>query len=74
MLMFSFLIFITKYTQADEYSDKEAGLLNISLDEYKEKVIDEKKILDGLKKLLEIYIFLFHFFMFFFATFASLRW
>ncbi len=54
LTLFSFLIFITKYTQADEYSDKEAGLLNISLDEYKEKVIDEKKILDGLKKLLEI--------------------
>ncbi len=45
-MVLSFQIFIAKYT--------EAGLSNTLLDEYKEKIIDEKKILDGLKKLLEI--------------------
>ncbi|WP_162532155.1 tetratricopeptide repeat protein [Candidatus Scalindua japonica] len=39
---------------ADELSEKEAMLLNLSLDEYKERVENEKKILGGLKKLLNL--------------------
>jgi tetratricopeptide (TPR) repeat protein len=54
LIIFSLSVFVVKYSEADGQSGKESGLLNMSLDEYKEKVIDEKKILDGLKKLLEI--------------------
>lgn len=54
LMICSFLIFTAKHVEADEHIDKEARLLNMTLDEYKEKIIDEKKILDGLKKLLEI--------------------
>jgi len=54
LIIFSFCIFVVKHSEADGQSGKEAELLNMSLDEYKERVIDEQKILDGLKKLLEI--------------------
>ena len=54
LMIFYSMIFMVKHIEADEHSDKEARLLKMTLDEYKEKVIDEKKILDGLKKLLEI--------------------
>jgi TolA-binding protein len=54
LMMFSILNFTSGYINADEQSEKEARLLNLSLDEYKEKVADERKILEGLKKLLEI--------------------
>ncbi len=54
LIIFSFSIFIANQSEVEGQIGKEAGLLNVSIDEYKEKVIDEKKILDGLKKLLEI--------------------
>ena len=54
LMIFFILNFTSGYIEADEQSEKEARLLNLSLDEYKEKVADERKILEGLKKLLEI--------------------
>ncbi len=54
LIIFSLSIFVAKQSEVVGESGKEAGLLNLSIDEYKEKVIDEKKVLYGLKKLLEI--------------------
>ncbi len=54
LMEFSFSVVITSQIQADERSDKEAKLLDKSIDKFKEKIVDEKKILEGLKKLLEI--------------------
>jgi TolA-binding protein len=39
---------------ADEQTVQEARSLDSSIDEYKERVADERKILEGLKKLFEI--------------------
>ncbi len=46
--------FTSGYIDADEQSVKETRLMDSSLDEYKKSFADEKTILDGLKKLLEI--------------------
>ena len=54
LIIFSFSALVAKQSEVEGQSGKEAELLNMSIDAYKEKVIDEKKILDGLKKLLEI--------------------
>lgn len=54
LMIFSILNFTSGYIEADEQSEREARLLNLSLDEYEERVADERKILEGLKKLLEI--------------------
>ncbi len=51
LMIFSILNFTSGYIEADEQREKEARLLNLSLDEDKERVADERKILDGLKKL-----------------------
>ncbi|ODS32944.1 MAG: N-acetylglucosaminyltransferase (O-GlcNAc transferase) [Candidatus Scalindua rubra] len=52
-LIFVFLISTIEFIEAGVQSDKDAEL-SVSIDEYKEKVAYEKKILEGLKKLLEI--------------------
>ena len=53
-MIFSALIFTSGYLEAEEKSAKESKLSNSSLDEYKKSFNDEKTILAGLKKLLEI--------------------
>jgi TolA-binding protein len=53
-MIFSALIFTSGYLEADEQSVKESKLSNSPLDEYKKSFDDEKTILAGLKKLLEI--------------------
>ncbi len=54
LTMFSILNFTAGYIKAGEQSEKEAQLLNISLGEYRQRVVDEKRILAGLRKLLEL--------------------
>ncbi len=51
---FSIFFFSSGFLEAEEQSVKESRLLNASLDEYRKSFDDEKKILEGLKKLLEI--------------------
>ena len=53
LIIFSFSIFVAKHSEADGQSGKESGLLNMSLGEYKEKVIDIPK---DLQRLLRSYI------------------
>ncbi|MCR4288763.1 MAG: tetratricopeptide repeat protein [Candidatus Scalindua sp.] len=53
-MIFSIFNFSSGYIEADEQSVKENKLLNSSLDEYKKSFADERTILEGLKKLLEI--------------------
>ena len=54
VVIFSVVNFAPGYINADEQGEKERKLSNSSLAEYKKNFDDEKKILEGLKKLLEI--------------------
>ncbi len=53
-LIFFAFAFMTGNVEADERNMKDISSLNLSLDEYKEEVENERTILEGLKKLLEI--------------------
>ncbi len=53
-VIFSVINIAPGYIEADEQSVKESKSFNTSLNEYKKSFDDEKKILEGLKKLLEI--------------------
>lgn len=53
-MVFSFLAFTSGAIVAGEQSGEDARLLNMSIDQYKARVSDERKILEGLKKLFEL--------------------
>ena len=54
LTMFLLLVGTTGYVGADVRNGAGTGLLNMSVDEYKKMVNDEKTVLEGLKKLLEL--------------------
>ena len=54
LTMFLLLVGTTGYVGADVRNGAGTGLLNMPVDEYKKMVNDEKTVLEGLKKLLEL--------------------
>ncbi len=54
LMVFPFLIVTEEHINANEQGSANAELLNISIDECKDMVADEERILDGLKNLLEL--------------------
>ena len=54
LTMFLLLIGTTGYVGADVRNGAGIGLLNMPVDKYKKIVKDEKTVLEGLKKLLEL--------------------
>ena len=52
LIIFSFSILVAKQSEVEGQSGKEAELLNMSIDAYKEKVIDEKKDIRWLKEVI----------------------
>ena len=54
LTIFLLLVGTTGYVGADVRNGSGTGLLNMSVDEYREMITDEKTVLEGLKRLFEL--------------------